>query len=186
MTALYVVFLIVGLTIFAISALGIFDHSLEFGHGFEIGHGMDMTQDFDLGHQTVETHTDSPGLFSIRTISAFLAGFGVAGICAKLGFGWGVGLQLLSGFVMAFAFAALAYGIMKVMYNQQGGSVLDTKTLVGKNAVVTVGTGDQGIGECRVDNNHYTCREKNNAKLLPNQIGKIVIAEPGLLIVEKL
>jgi len=185
MTALYVVFTIVGLAIFAVSALGIFDHDLDFGHGLEIGHGMDMSHDFDIGHQAIETHIYSTGLFSVRTISAFLAGFGIAGIVTKLLLEWGVGFQLLSGFVMALALAALAYGIMKLMYNQQGGSVRDSRTLIGQTAVVTIGTGDQGIGECRVENNHYTFREKNNVKLFPNQIGKVVLSEPGVLIIEK-
>ena len=185
MTALYLVFLILGLAVFAISIFGLVEHDFDFS-GLGYGIDLDMTHDFDLGHQDIESHTDSPGLFSIRTISAFLAGFGLGGILAKLVLEWGVGGQLLLGFVIALSLAAIAYFIMKLMYSQQGGALRDSSELVGKTAVVTTGVGNQGIGECRVENNHYTFREKNNAKLEPNQVGKVVQAEAGLLIIEKL
>ena len=185
MTALYLVFLILGLAVFAISIFGLVEHDFDFS-GLGYGIDLDMTHDFDLGHQDIESHTDSPGIFSIRTISAFLAGFGLGGILGRLVLGWGIGGQLLLGFVIAFALGTLAYGIMKLMYSQQGGAVRDSLSLVGKTGVVTIGTGNQGIGECRVDNNHYTCREKGNKTLTPNEIVKVAEAEVGLLIVEKL
>ena len=192
MLTLYVIFAIVGLAVFAISIFGIIEHDLDIGHIFDFSH-FDMGHDFDIGHQDIEQHTDSPGLFSIRTISAFLAGFGVAGILAKLVLGWGMGGQLLLGFIFAFALAAIAYLIMKLMYSQQGGDVVDATKLVGKSGVITTPTtSDQGIGECRVDNRYYTCRVKGKSDvlvsgvLLINETVKVVESVEGMLLVEKL
>ena len=175
MTILYLALIILGLAVFALSAFGGVDHDFDLGH-----------HDFDLGHHDLDGHADSPGLFSIRTISALFAGFGVSGLLAKLVLNWGVGGQLLLGFGTGIAFAALAWLIMYAFYTQQAGAVKDATTLIGKSAVVTTGTGDQGIGECRVDNFYFTFREKGNTPVALNEIVKVVEAETGLLIVEKL
>jgi di/tricarboxylate transporter len=176
MTTLYGIFVVFGLLIFVIAIFADVSHDIDFGH-----------HDFDFGHHDLDSsHTDSPGLFSIRTISAFLAGFGVSGLLAKLVLDWGVGGQLFLGFATGLALAAMVYLIIRLFYSQQAGGVKDASELVGKSAVITIGTGSQNIGECRVDNLYYTFREKNGKKLNPNEVAKVTEAEPGLLIVEKL
>jgi len=179
MIGLYVTFLILGLAIFVIAIFGDFatDFATDFGHDFG-GHDFDSNDAAD--------HVDHPGLFSLRTMSALFAGFGVSGLCAKLLLGWGVGGQLFLGFATGFALAALSYGIMYAFYSQQSPEMSDSSELIGKSAVVTTGIGSQGIGECRVDNRHYTFREKNGLRLYPNEVGKVVKTEVGLLIVEKI
>lgn len=172
MVGLYLTFLILGLAVFVLAIFGDFEH--DFGHHF------------DFGHHDLDSTIDHPGLFSIRTISAFLAGFGTSGLLAKLVLEWGVGGQLFLGFATGLLLAALAYLIMYGFYSQQAGAVKDSSKLIGKTAIVTTGTGDQGIGECRVENNHYTFREKNGFKLYPNHIAKVVESEVGILILEKI
>lgn len=184
MTALYLTLLVLGLAVFVLAMFSGFDHDVhfDFAHDFHFdfaGHH------FDFGHHDVGSSTDSPGLFSIRTISALFAGFGVSGLLAKLVLDWGIGGQLLLGFGTGFVLAALAYLIMWAMYTQQAGAVKDSSQLVGRNAVVTTGTGSQGIGECRVDNLYYTFREKTSKDAHLNEIVKVVESQPGLLIVEK-
>lgn len=179
MVGLYLAFLILGLAIFVLAIFGNLDHdfSTDFGHDFG-GH------DFDSNDASV--HVEHPGLFSVRTMSALFAGFGVSGLCAKLLLNWGVGGQLLLGFATGFALAGLSYLIMYAFYAQQSPEMADSSELIGKSAVVTTGIGSQGIGECRVDNRHYTFREKNGLRLYPNEVGKVVKTEVGLLIVEKI
>lgn len=190
MLAFYLTLLILGLTIFIMAIFGNLDHDFSVGdHDFSIGdHDFDTDSDFsgdhDLSHDA-EAHTASPGLFSVRTISALFAGFGLAGIIAKLVLEWGIGGQLLLGFGAGLVLAGVAYLIMWGFYSQQAGGVRDAATLIGKVAVVTTGIGSQGIGECRVENNHYTFREKNGVKMQPNEVGKVIESEVGLLIVEK-
>jgi len=174
MTALYLTFLILGLAVFVLAIFGNLDHdfSTDFGH--------DLSGAHDL-HGDV----DHPGLFSVRTISALFAGFGVSGLCAKLLLNWGIGGQLFLGFGTGLALAAISYLIMYAFYSQQAGAVSDSSELVGKSAIVTTGVGGQGIGECKVENKHYTFREKNGLKLQSNEIAKVVETEVGLLIIEK-
>lgn len=172
MAALYIVFALVGLVVFALAIFGNFDHNFD--------------HHFDFGGHDLDTNLDSPGLFSLRTISAFLAGFGVSGLLAKWVLNWGLFGQIFIGFVTGIALAALAFGIMYVMYKQQAGVPTDSATLTGKTAIITTATGSQNIGECRVDNKYYTCREVSNKSLSLNDAVKVNSSVGGLLVVEKL
>lgn len=172
MAALYIVFALVGLVVFALAIFGNLDH--------------DFDHHFDFGSHDLDTNMDSPGLFSLRTISAFLAGFGVSGLLAKWVLGWGVVGQVFLGTFTGVALAALAFGIMYAMYKQQAGTPTDSATLTGKTAVVTTATGGQNIGECRVDNKYYTCREISNKTLSLNETVKVNSSVGGLLVVEKI
>jgi membrane protein implicated in regulation of membrane protease activity len=172
MAALYIVFALVGLVVFALAIFGNLDH--DFDHHFDFG-----------GHD-LDANLDSPGLFSLRTISAFLAGFGVSGLLAKWVLGWGIFGQLFLGLFTGVAFAALAFGLAYILYKQQAGTPTDSASLAGKVATVTVATGSQKIGECRVDNKYYTCREMTNKSLSLNETVKVNSSVGGLLLVEKI
>ena len=178
MIGLYLVFAILGLLIFVLSIFGWVEHDFAIDHHFDLGHHG------DFGHHGADDQNSS-GLFSIRTISAFLAGFGTAGLIAKLGLGWGMGGQLFLGFATGIFFGAIAFGIMKIMYDQQAGKVRDANSFIGKDAVVTTATTSQGIGECRVENSYYTFREKNNIPLKLNDICKVTAYNAGALTIEK-
>ena len=171
MITLYTIFLIVGLTVFLLALLGNVEHDL--GHIFDITH-----HDFD------HAHGDSPSLFSIRTISAFLAAFGVSGLTA-ISLHWGIPGQLAIGFGSGIVLAAVAYGIMYIFYSQQGWKLTDSRNFVGMQAVITTAPGSQGVGECKIDNKYYSCKEKTNQHLLFNDTVKIVESVEGMLIVEK-
>jgi membrane protein implicated in regulation of membrane protease activity len=179
MVGFYLVLLFLGLAIFALAIFGNIDHDLSIGD-HDLGGGHDFHGDHDTdGNAT-------PGLFSVRTISALFAGFGVAGLVAKLLLGWGIGGQLLLGFGTGIFLAGVAYLIMLGFYSQQAGGVRDAATFSGKTALVTTATGTQGIGECSIDNFHYTFREVANNKVYLNEIVKVVSSQDGLLIVEKI
>jgi len=183
MLTLYTIFSVVGLAIFVIAIFGNFDHSFDFGHDMDF-HIEVGGHDFHIGGHDVHG-VDSPGLFSIRTVSAFLAGFGVAGLVSNMFWGWGLGGQVLLGFGAGLLMLIVTYFIMKGFYSQQAGIPLDSNELVGKTAMITTKSGDQGIGECRVENKYYTCKEKTLKALLTNESVKVVEAIEGTLIVEK-
>lgn len=172
MAALYITFALLGLVVFALAIFGNLDH--------------DFDHHFDFGSHDLDTNMDSPGLFSLRTISAFLAGFGVSGLLAKWVLGWGIIGQLFLGLFTGVVFAALAFGLAYILYKQQAGAPTDSETLAGRTATVTVATGSQKIGECRVDNKYYTCREMTNKSLSLNETVKVNSSVGGLLLVEKI
>ena len=180
MTALYLTFLIVGLAIFVISMFA------DLGHDFDFHTGDLHTGDLG-GHELGE---DSPGLFSIRTISAGLAGFGVVGLTTTLYWNWPVWAQLLGGFVVGFLFMLAAYGIMKAFYSQQAGKPITADTAIGKVASITIGSGKQGIAQCNVDNRYYPCILKDESFLplkLHEQVKVVALSgSADTLIVEKI
>lgn len=179
MVAFYLVLLFLGLAIFAMAIFANLDHDISIGdHDFS-GH------DLHVSHEGDNNGNMTPGLFSVRTISALFAGFGVAGLVAKLLLGWGMGGQLILGFVTGIVLAVVAYLIMLGFYSQQAGGVRDASNFIGRTALVTTGTGSQGIGECSIDNQHYTFREVANNHLYLNEIVKVVKVQDGQLVVEK-
>jgi hypothetical protein len=184
MTALYLTFLLLGLTIMLLSILGGVGHHFDFGHHFDVGHHFGLGHHVEISHQGAIQQ--NPGLFSIRTIAAFITGFGVSGLTSKLILGWGIGGQLALGFATGIVLSILAFGLFVAFYSQQAGDVTDASEFIGKSAVVTIGSGNQGIGECRVGNLYYTCRDKNGKSFISNEIVKVVEADLGLLIVEKI
>jgi di/tricarboxylate transporter len=172
MAALYLVFLILGLTVFALAIFGDFDH--------------DLGQHFDFGHHDVDNYTDSPGLFSVRTISAFLAGFGTSALIAKWVFEWGTLGQVLLGFGTGLLLAAIAFLLMWAFYKQQSNTLTDSDSLAGKSGLITTATGSQHIGEVKVDNKYFSCKEKDSKILQINDVVKVLYAVQGTLVVEKL
>ena len=168
MQSLYLTLMLIGLAIFVIAIF------FDFGH-----------HDFDFGHHDFDhADGDSPGLFSIRTISAFLAGFGVSGLVA-INLQWGVIGQLAFGFFTGFALAAISYGIMYLFYKQQGWKLTDSSKLSGMTGLVTTATGKQGIGEATVDGKYFSFREKTNQPLILGDKVKVIESVEGTLIVEK-
>lgn len=177
MTGLYLVLFIVGLVFLALSLFGA-DSSIEFAHEG----GLDLNGDGVIdGHHGA----DSPKIFSVRALAAFFLGFGMTGLAcewAGLGIGAQLGFSLLSGFVVA----ALAWGIMYVMFKQQAGVPTDSNMFIGKTGIITIATGNHGIGEVRIDNKYFSCAAKNGGALKLNQQVKVETSSTGLLIVEKI
>jgi len=187
MVSLYLVFALFGITIFVLSIFGLHGGDVHDGLS-HISFGHDGIGHNDLGHHEIGNSENnlatSPGLFSLRTISAFLAGFGSSGLAAYF-IGWHLTGQVILGFSTGIILALIAFGIMKLMYTQQAGVVNDSANLVGKSGVITVSSGDQGIGEIHIENMYYTCKEKTSKSLGFNQVVKVIESQNGLLIVEK-
>lgn len=171
METLYVIFLIISLLVFIIAIFGDFDF---------------MNTDIDINYPDIDADlTDSPGLFSVRTISAFMAGFSISGLIAMHSYHWGIIGQLSLGFGTGIVFALIAYLIMYILYKQQGGELTDSSKFTGMNAIITTATGSQGIGECKVNNKYYTCKESDDLPLFLNETVTIKLVIGSMLIVKK-
>ena len=174
MTALYLVFLIIGLVFLGMAIFG-----ADAGHdGIEIGH-------IEVSHDGISPHADSPQIFSVRSVAAFLLGFGMTGlVCVWLG--KSVMSQLIFGGLSGVVIGGLSVGIMYLMYTQQAGTPIDSSAFIGKTGMITTYSGAQGIAEVCVDNKHFTCKEKNGGELRIYQQVKVESANTGVLIVEKI
>lgn len=171
---IYIVFL-------AIGGLGLLS-SLIFG---DFDHG-DLDHDFHGGHDGHDA--DSPKIFSLRVIFAFLMSFGIGGGSMFLA-DKSLVSQLIVGFLAGIATGAFTYYLMKFLYSFQGNSNLDSGTFIGKNAQVTVETTNSGSCQVKVDSGGgdqlFMAKEKNSEPLKLNEIVKIVGRLGTVLIVEK-
>jgi len=156
----------------------------------ELGHGDLGGHDFshDLGHGD-SGDADSPKLFSLRVIFAFLMAFGIGGGAMYLS-DKSVGLQIVTGFLSGAATAVLTYYIMKFLYSQQGNSNLDAENFIGKQASVTVGTTNSGSCQIKIDTGGgdqlFLAKEKNSNPVKLHETVKIVGRLGSVLIIEKI
>jgi len=171
------------ITFLALGALGLLS-SLIFGEF----HG-----DGDFGHEfSADGHdagdADSPKLFSLRVIFAFLMAFGIGGGAMYLS-DKSVGGQIIVGILSGVAAGAITFYIMKFLYAMQGNSNVDSNNFIGTLAYVTVETTNSGSCQVKVDSGGgdqlYLAKEKNSVLVKKNDTVKIVGRLGSTLIVEK-
>jgi membrane protein implicated in regulation of membrane protease activity len=132
----------------------------------------------------------SPGILSLKTVSLFLTGFGLAGAIAT---------SLLSpaqaliasviGVLGGIGFAALGYQLFKLIHNQQATSLFSNDDLVGKQAQISISIPKSGVGQvsCEI-NSKRVYREARSKDREPINEGESVYIrdiEGGILIVER-
>lgn len=173
---LYFIFSGIGLVFLLLS---IFGGDVHTDINFDIGH------DFDISN--AEVSSDSPKLFSIRSIATFLLVFGVTGLLCIYN-DKSILTQIISGFVASSIVTGLYFLVMRFMYSMQGDSSIEISNLIGKQGIVTTPTTSTGILQVKMmsqSGNEYTAREINNKPLKQNEIVKVVSISSGTLIVEK-
>jgi membrane protein implicated in regulation of membrane protease activity len=178
---IYILFLGIG-------ALGLLSSLIlgEFGHGDLGGH--DFSHDFSGDHGDAGD-ADSPKLFSLRIIFAFLMAFGIGGGSMYLA-DKSIGVQIITGFLSGVVTAAITYYIMKLLYSQQGNSNLDAADFIGKQASVTVETTNSGSCQIKIDSGGgdqlFLAKEKNSNPVKLHETVKIVGRLGSVLIIEKI
>jgi membrane protein implicated in regulation of membrane protease activity len=173
---IYIAFLAIGgLGLLSSLIFGEFHGDADFGHEFSAD-----------GHDAGDA--DSPKIFSLRVIFAFLMAFGIGGGAMYLG-DKSVGGQIIVGILSGVATGAITYYIMKLLYSFQGNSNIDAANFIGKEATVTVETTNNGSCQVKLDtgggDDLYIGKEKNSVPLKKYDVVKIVGRLGNVLIVEK-
>lgn len=138
-----VLFLTIGAFGFLIVALSFFFGELH--EAFDTDGDFEAEMDSDLDG---DLHDGSPGIFSLKVISVFLAAFGGFGAIA-MSLGLGVLLSMLAGLAGGFVLAAVVWYFAKLLYSQQATSQVDTADLIGRKAEVIISIPAQGLGQVR-------------------------------------
>lgn len=108
--------------------LGMDDASVDGGGGMDIPHGV------DVDHPDMESHSSGLGMLSVKTVTAFMVGFGWAGVIL-LGYGAPILLAIAGAAAVGFAFLLMVFYLMKAIYR-----LSDTGTVDERNAAGQAGT----------------------------------------------
>jgi membrane protein implicated in regulation of membrane protease activity len=163
---LYLIMALAGMVILVLSIFGGDADGLD----LEVG-------DVDFDISDAEVGNDSVSLFSIRTLSTFLLGFGIAGWLTVKG-EYTLTVQLITGFLSAFLITLLYFFVMKGMYSMQGSSMVSSIDMIGKRGVINVPTTSTGIAQMKINTNagfhEYTVKEHENKKLNQNDLVEVI------------
>jgi membrane protein implicated in regulation of membrane protease activity len=130
-------FLAVGIIGFLFLALsGLLGHH-DFGHGHDVGHG---------GH---DGHAAGPSAFSLFCIAWTMMGFGAAGAFARY-YGYQAPSSTGFGALAGLLLWLLAFQAMKLMYGQQGDSLVTSSQLIGKTGRLSMAISGGGMGKVTV------------------------------------
>jgi membrane protein implicated in regulation of membrane protease activity len=118
------------------------DH--DFGHGdMEVGH------EVELEHGHIDHAAEGPGPISLRTILAFMGGWGWGGLIGWNTFGWGL-LSAPFGLAVGLVMAIIIFRFSRFLYNQEATSTVSGADMVGHEGVVMTAIPAHGTGEIRV------------------------------------
>jgi membrane protein implicated in regulation of membrane protease activity len=147
--------------------------------GGALDHGADSDTDIHAG----------PALFSVRSIAAFVTGFGTVGFLFTQ-MGWtplAASLPALGTGVLMFG---ISYGVTSMLYRQQADSSYAPKELVGHTAEVTLPIAPGALGKISLTYNgsfvHYAARSRGKEEIGAGDLVKIVDFIGTTALVEKL
>ena len=136
---------------------------------------------------SADVDVDSSGVFSLRTIMAFLASFGATG-ALTLYFGLSILASALSGVASGLVFAYISWQMMNFAIKQQANSVFVSSDMIGKTAIVHTAIPLNGIGEILIDGQrkYISARDKDHNSIDTNAQVKILENLSGIVIVQSI
>lgn len=160
--------------------------AMLFGHDHDADHG-------DIGHDADHGEVDSSGestvsVFSVKVLSTFVTAFGAAGAIARYN-DLSYMASCLWGVASGVVFAALMFGLLRLMYKQQGATVIHIANAIGQTGVIEISIPKNGTGQTglTVDGAYgvYNSLSKAGNPIPKGRTVKVVETKGnGLLIVE--
>ncbi len=153
MLAIYLIFIIIGFVGLGSSFIFDFDDSPD-----DLADGVDVGDSFD----------ESPKVFSLRVIFAFLMSFSIGGGAMYFN-AHNLAGQLLVGFGAGLATAAFVWWITSILMKMQGASNVNSDNFIGKTGDISVGTSSSGKAKVRIATTsgplEVMCKEANDKEL---------------------
>jgi len=135
-------------------ALLIFGGDHDVGHDADAGFGHDaalaVDHDVQIEHAADAAEAEGgPGPVSLRTIMAFVGGWGWGGLIGLDGMSWGI-MSLPFGAAMGFVMAVAVFQFMKFPHAQEATSTIGIAHMIGQEGVVLTTIPPAGTGEVRI------------------------------------
>lgn len=170
----------------AIGSFMLIAGSFLFGHDHDTG---DAHADHGFGGHDI-SHDMEPtiGFFSVKVIGTLTMGFGAAGAIARQ-YGSDYLISSLYGLATGVALSLVMYLILKVIYSQQSSSLVQTSSVIGQRAVVTIPIDAHRAGEIELftggQHMTYLARAKKDKEIAKGRTVTVVDMAGGELIVEE-
>lgn len=148
------------------------------------GHDGDISADHDVG---VDHDSDSASIFSFRSITVFLTGFGSAGAIATY-YKMSMMASSMIGVLTGILFAAVAWKLMSMVMGQQASSTINLDTLVNQTGVVTTSIAENVMGEVMVEigGQRKYVHARASVAIPEHTPVKIIEVNSGVLVVQKI
>jgi membrane protein implicated in regulation of membrane protease activity len=119
--------------------------------GHDLGVGTEVPGGVDVDHPDMEAHSSGLGMLSVKTITAFLVGFGWTG-AVLTGYGWTILLAILGATAVGGAFMVLVFWLMRSIYRLSETGTVDERNAEGKagTAYLPVPPKRSGTGQVQV------------------------------------
>ena len=143
-----------GVGTFIVVALLIFGGDHDVGHGAAAGLGHDaalaVDHDVHIEHAGHAAEAEGgPGPVSLRTLMAFVGGWGWGGLIGLDGMSWGI-MSLPFGAAMGFVMAVAVFQFMKFLHAQEATTTIGIAHMIGQEGVVLTTIPPGGTGEVRI------------------------------------
>ncbi len=126
------------------------DYDVDHDADFDFDHDVDFAADHDVHLEHAGEAEGGPGPVSLRTIMAFVGGWGWGGLIGLDGIGWGM-MSLPFGAAMGLVLALAVFQFMKFLHAQEATSTVGIAHMMGQDGVVLTTIPPGGTGEVRIN-----------------------------------
>jgi len=106
----------------------------------------DTDHDHDIGHEAGENDGPTVSIFSMKVISTFVMSFGAGGAIARY-YDLSYPISSFAGAGTGVIFAIMFWIVLRLIYKQQGSSVVESSDAVGQTGTIITPIDQDAVGE---------------------------------------